>query len=260
MDGVVPPVFQALLCLASIAAIRVAIIQLGPSVGAILMGTPMIMFPLLAIQAWQGPPVTQAQTIGSIASMTALNGALWLYRLPIRFTPGTALLAFALGWLAVVMLVYLAEPPDWLMAGFLLLNGLSVLIGQRHHRAAAVATKGRITDGAIVTAAFLIFFFLVTRLIPDFLRELLVAFPVGVFATIYFVRRVLPLDAFRDFIVYTQGSVTAGAMFVLSVHYSLVHMPIALALATSLAASLGTTFIVGRIWRALRVVPPQPRP
>jgi hypothetical protein len=44
--------------------------------------------------------VTQAQTIGSIASMTALNGALWLYRLPIRFTPGTALLAFALGWLA----------------------------------------------------------------------------------------------------------------------------------------------------------------
>jgi hypothetical protein len=113
MDGVDQPVFQALLCLGQHRGDRLAIIQLGPSVGAILMGTPMIMFPLLAIQAWQGPPVTQAQTIGSIASMTALNGALWLYRLPIRFTPGTALLAFALGWLAAVMLVYLAEPPDW---------------------------------------------------------------------------------------------------------------------------------------------------
>jgi hypothetical protein len=258
MDGMVGSVFQALLCLASIAAIRVAIIQMGPRIGAILMGTPMIMFPLLAMQAWQGPPVTRVQTIGSIAAMTALSGALWLYRMPLGFTPVTALLTFSLGWLAGVLLVYLAALPDWAMAGLLVLNGLFVLISYRNHGAAGAAIKARISDGAVVTTAFLIFFFLITRLIPDLLRGLLVAFPVGVLATIFFVRRILPMQGFRDFILDTQGAVTAATTFVLSVHYLLAHMPIALALAISLTASLGTTFIVGRIWRAASVAQPQP--
>jgi uncharacterized membrane protein (GlpM family) len=256
MSGVTGSLVQALLCLLTIVAFRVVIVQLGPRIGAILMGTPMLMFPLLAIQAWQGPPVTQAQTIGSVASIVALNGGLWLYRLPVAFGPASGLLAVALSWLVLVAFLFLARVPDWAMASMLVLNGLFILIRHRDHRAVVVTSRGRLTDGAVITAAFLIFFFLVTRLVPDFLRGVLVGFPVGAFATIYFVRRILPLEAFRDFIVYTQGAILSAAMFLLFVHFLLAHLPIALSLAASLAVSLGTTIIVGRIWRAPRVVQP----
>jgi hypothetical protein len=259
MNGVAGSLFHALLCLLAVAALRLAVVQLGPRTGAILMGTPMLMLPLLAVQAWQGPPITQTQTAGSIASMVAVNAALWLYRLPVAFGVASGLLAIASGWLVAVTLLYLARLPDWVMACLLVVNGLFVLVRHRDHRAAVVATKGRLLDGAAITAAFLILFFLVTRLVPDFVRGVLVSFPLGVFATTYFVRRILPLAAFRDFIVYTQGAILAGGIFVLFVHFSLAHLPIVVVLGASLAVSFATTLVVGRIWRAPAVVQPPTR-
>jgi hypothetical protein len=258
MNGIAESILQATLCLITIAAIRVAIVSLGSKIGAILLGTPTIIFPLLAIQAWQGPPVVQAQTLGTIASLTALNAALWMCRLPISPGPLPALLVLALSWLVGVIFIYAAGVPDWLMAGALIVNGVFVLIWYRGHRGTALASRGRVTDGAIVTAAFLIFFFLVTRLVPDFLRGVLVGFPVGALATVYFVRRVLPQEAFTAFIVYFQGSILSGVMFVVVVHYSLILTPIALALAISLSASLGTTIIIGRVWRSPKLIQPEP--
>jgi uncharacterized membrane protein (GlpM family) len=260
MTGITGSLVQALLCLLAIAAFRVVIVQLGPRIGAILMGMPMLMFPMLAIQAWQGPPVTQAQMSGSIAAIVALNGGLWLYRLPVPFGPATGLLAVALSWLMLVAFLFLAKVADWAMASILILNGLFILIRHRDRRTTVVASRGRITDGAVLTTVFLMLFFLVTRLVPDFLRGVLVGFPIGALATIYFVRRILPLEAFRDFIVYTQGAILSAAMFLLFVHFSLVHLPIALGLAASLAVSLATTMVVGRVWRAPRVVQPPPGP
>jgi hypothetical protein len=256
VNGVAGALAPALLCLLAVAALRVAIVQLGPRIGAILMGTPMLMLPLLAVQAWQGPPITRTQTAGSIASMLAVNAALWFYRLPVAFGAGSGLLAIAAGWLVAVAVLDVARLPAWLTACILVMNGLFILIRHRDHRPAVVATRGRLTDGAVITAAFLIFFFLVTRLIPDFLRGVLVSFPLNLFATTYFVRRILPMEGFRDFIVYTQGSLLAGGMFVVLVHFSLTHMPIAVVLVASLAVSIATTAMVGRIWRAPKVVQP----
>src|SRR5262245_23939597 len=75
-DTFASSIYQVALCLSAIAVLRLCIVYLGARLGAILLGTPLIIFPLVAIQAWHGPEITADQTVGSIASMTAVSCAL----------------------------------------------------------------------------------------------------------------------------------------------------------------------------------------
>ena len=139
------------------------------------------------------------------------------------------------------------------MTTLIVANALFVLIRYRNHRSTVTPASGKITDGAMATGIFVVGFFLLTRLVPDFVRGVLVGFPLGILATLYFVRRILPIDAFRDFVMYTHGAILANSMFVLVLHLTIQHVPIASALAVSLLVSLMTSFIVGHIWRAPKV-------
>jgi hypothetical protein len=100
---------------------------------------------------------------------------------------------------------------------------------------------------------------MITRLVPDFVRGVLVSFPISLLATLWFVRRVLTLEGFTNFIIYTHGAITATAIFVIGVHFTNIHISIASSLAISLVASIATSILVGRIWRA-RVQSPSPHP
>src|SRR5262245_25458063 len=172
-------IFQALICFASIAVIRLAIAYLGARTGAILLGMPMVMFPMLVIQAWQGPPVTPAQTAGSIASMTAVTCALWILQLPLRFSPLFAVVAMALAWCTITLVFYLTALPAEIMTAMLVGNAAFVLIRYRKHRSSVIPTKGKWIDGALPVAIFLVAFFTMMRAVPDFARGVLVSFPIG---------------------------------------------------------------------------------
>jgi hypothetical protein len=107
-----------------------------------------------------------------------------------------------------------------------------------------------LTGGAVPIAVFLIAFFMITRLVPDFVRGVLVSFPIRLLATLWYVRRLLTLEGFTNFIIYTHGAITAGAIFVIGVHFTIIHISAASSLAISLVASIATSGLVGRIWRA----------
>jgi hypothetical protein len=249
-DSFASAFFQAALCFLSIAAMRVAVVHLGARMGAILLGTPMVIFPMLVIQAWQGPAVTAGQTAGSIASMTAVACALWVLRLPLTSTALSTLLTMASAWLAIISAMYATDLPAEIMTTFVIANALFIFTRYRNHRPTVVQASGKLCDGALPMAIFLVTFFMITRMVPDFVRGVLVSFPLGLLATLWFVRRFLTLEGFRNFVIYTHGAITAGAIFVIGVHYTLVHMSIVLSLAISLVASIATSILVGRIWRA----------
>ncbi len=253
-NGFASSVIQAAVCIAAVAALRIAVIWLGPKIGAILLGAPIIMVPLLAMQAWQGPSVTQNQTIGSIASMMATTASLWLLRLPLNFSPRTSVAIVSIAWLAIIVISNLTGLASSVMAIFIIANGLFILTTQRNHRPTVAVASGKITHGAMATGIFIVGFFLLTRIVPDFVRGVLVGFPLGILATLYFVRRILPIDAFRDFVMYTHGAILANSMFVLVVHLMIAYVPIASALAVSLLVSLMMSFIVSHVWRAPRRV------
>jgi hypothetical protein len=243
-------IYQVALCLSAIAVLRLCIVHLGARMGAILLGTPLIIFPLVAIQAWQGPEITADQTAGSIASMTAVSCALSLLRLPLPFTPLSILLTMATAWLAIISTIYLTALQAGTMTAILIANALYVLIRYRHLPPTLLQSSGKFTDGAAPITIFLVTFFMITRLVPDFIRGVLVSFPVGLVATLLFVRRLLPPEAFANFVIYTHGAITAGAVFVITMHFAAFHMSIIWSLILSLIASVVTSILLGRSWRA----------
>jgi hypothetical protein len=249
LDSFAGSICQAALCFSSIAVLRLGIIYLGARIGAILIGTPIIMFPLLAIQAWHGPAVTPGQTAGSVASMTAVACALWVLRLPLKFTPLSILLTMASAWLAIISAIHATVLPVQIMTAMVIANALFIFIRYRNHQPPVAQTNGKLTDGAVPITIFLIVFFMITRLVPDFVRGVLVSFPIGLLATLWFVRRLLTLEGFENFVIYTHGAITAGAIFVIGVHFSIIHMSVASSLAISLVASIATSALAGLIWR-----------
>ena len=249
-DTFASSIYQVALCLSAIAVLRLCIVYLGARLGAILLGTPLIIFPLVAIQAWNGPEITADQTVGSIASMTAVSCALWLLRLPLPFTPLSVLLTMATAWFAIISAIYLTALEAGTLTAILIANALYVLIRNRHLPPALLQGTGKFTDGAVPITIFLTTFFLITRLVPDFIRGVLVSFPVGLLATLLFVRRLLPLPAFTNFVIYTHGAITAGAVFVVTMHFTVVYMSLIWSLIISLIASVVTSILLGRSWPA----------
>lgn len=248
-QGLLGPILQAILCLLSLAAIRVTIFYLGSRLGGILMGTPMLVFPLMAIQAWLGPPVTQGQMIGSVSSITAVTFALWAMKLPFDFSPLSALLTMATAWGAIVSMLYASVIPASVMSAAIAANALFIFVHHRKFQPAFERTQGKLTEAAIPTSIFLFGFFLTAHIAPEFVRGVLVMFPIGLLATIYYVRRATSASGFRNFIIYTHGSVIATATFVLSANFLLDLFPIAPVLAISLVLSIVASFAVSRFWR-----------
>jgi len=248
-QSVVVAIFQAMLCFGFIALIRIAVVYLGSRLGGILIGTPMLIFPLLAMQAWLGPPVTQDETNGSIASITAIAAALWSMWLPVNYTPQTATLVTALSWLLTITVIYLAGIPGTLMALAIIMNAVVILVCNRDHRPAAGPRRTSLTEAALPTAVFLIVFFTTKELVPDFVRGVLAMFPVVMLATIYFVRSAASSEGFHSFIVYSHCAITATAMFVVGVHFSLASFPIAASLAIGLVVSIATSLAISLVWR-----------
>jgi len=150
----------------------------------------------------------------------------------------------------MITLIYVSVLPAEIMTAIVIANALFIVIVYRNYRPVVVQTRGNLVDGAVPIAIFLVTFFLATQFIPDFARGVFVSFPIGLLATIYFIRRILTQDGFKSFTVYMHGAVGAGAIFVIVLHFTLLHLPIALSLATALAASLMTLTLVARIWRA----------
>lgn len=249
MQDVTGSLVQAVICFAVVGGIRAGILYSGPKLGALIMGTPTIMLPLMAIQAWQGPPITKVQTLGSLASLVGVNLAVWVLRTAPGSGPLSAAAVMLASYLAVVTGLYWIAPPDWALAGFLVAHGSFILVIHRGYRPVTYATKGRFSDGLAITAAFFLAYFLLTHLLPSFVRGVVVSFPIGILATIYFVRRILPVTVFRDFLVYTHGSIVAGTVFVTAAHLLLDRTPVAMTLTLALVASLAVTIFVSRFWR-----------
>lgn len=248
-QGLLGPFLQALLCLLSLAAIRVAIFYLGSRLGGILMGTPMLVFPLMAMQAWLGPPVTLGQTIGSVSSITAVTFGLWTMKLPLALSPLSALLMMATAWGAIVSVLYATGVPASIMSAAIAANAVFIFVQHRNFRPAFERTRGKLTEAAIPTIIFLFGFFFTAQIAPEFVRGVLVMFPIGLLATIYYVRRATGSSGFDNFIIYTHGSVISTATFVVSVNFLLDRMPIALVLTISLVLSVVASFAVSRFWR-----------
>jgi hypothetical protein len=149
LDSFASAMFQAALCFSAIVTLRVAVVYLGAGIAAILMGTPMIIFPMLAIQAWQGPAVTPSQTAGSIASITAVACAFWVLRLPLTFTPLSVLLTMTSTWLAIISAMYAMALPAEIMTAILIANALLIFVLYRNHLQTIAQTNGRLTDGTV---------------------------------------------------------------------------------------------------------------
>lgn len=217
--------------------------------GGILMGTPMLVFPLMAMQAWLGPPVTPEQTIGSVTSITAVAFGLWVLKLPFDFSPLSALLTMATAWAATVSLLYLADVPAAVMSFAIAVNAAFIFVRHRNFRPAPERNRGSLTEAAVPTIIFLLGFFFTAQIAPEFVRGVLVMFPIGLLATIYYVRRATGSGAFQNFVIYAHGSIVATATFVVAVHFLLERMPIVLVFAISLVLSIVASFAVSRIWR-----------
>ena len=160
-------IFQGTLCFIIITLLRVAVVYLGSRLGGILIGTPMLIFPLLALQAWFGPPITQAQTFGSISSITAITAALWPMWLPCNFTPLGAVLTTAASWALVLSFIYVVGIPTWIMSVAVVANAIFILSFKRDHRPAVEPERTKLTKAAIPTAVFLFAFFAVKEIVPD---------------------------------------------------------------------------------------------
>jgi uncharacterized membrane protein (GlpM family) len=242
-------IFQAMLCFGIVALIRIAVVYLGSRLGGILIGTPMLVFPLLAMQAWLGPPVTQDETNGSIGSIAAIAAALWSMWLPINYTPRSATFVTALSWLLAITIIYMTGVPAVVMALAIAVNAILILVRNRDHRPAAGPRRTNLTEAAFPTAVFLVVFFTTKELVPDFVRGVLAMFPVVMLATIYFVRSAATNEGFHSFIVYSHCAITATAMFVIGVHFSLASFPIAVSLAIGLVVSIATSLTISLVWR-----------
>jgi uncharacterized membrane protein (GlpM family) len=254
--SLVIPIVQAVLCFAVVILLRLSIVYLGPRIGGLLIGTPMLIFPLMAMQAWLGPTPDQAQTIGSLASITSVTLGLWSMRLPFNFTALTAVLTMALAWLVILALLYVAKVPAIVMAATIFANAAFILIKYRRHAAGPGPGRSSLLDGAIPTVIFLLVFFLTTQVVPDFVRGVLAMFPVALLATLYFVRAASALDNFRKFVIYAHAAVTATATFVIASHFTIAHMPIALSLFVSLMISIMASVAISLIWRSAQVQAP----
>lgn len=248
--SLVIPIVQAVLCFAVVILLRLCIVYLGPRIGGLLIGTPMLVLPLMAMQAWLGPTPDQAQTIGSLASITSVTLGLWSMRLPFNFTALGATLTMALAWLTVLTLLYLAKVPAIVMAVTIFANAAFILFRYRNQGAGPGPGRSSLLEGAIPTVIFLLVFFLTTQLVPDFIRGVLAMFPVALLATLYFVRRASELRHFRDFVIYAHAAVTATATFVIAAHFTIAHMPIALSLLVSLLISILASVVISLIWRS----------
>ncbi len=243
-------IIQAALCFAIIVLIRVTVVYLGSRLGGILIGTPMLVFPLLAMQAWLGPPVTQDEMIGSIASIAAVTFGLWSMWLPINYSPLAALITMALSWSATLTIIYVFGVPDTVMAIAVIANAAFILIRYHDHQPSAAPARAKLTEAAIPTAIFLVIFFAAKHMVPEFFRGVLAMFPIVMLATLYFIRSTTSNEGFRNFVVYSHCAIVATAMFVVAVHFSLGRFPIALSLAIGLLVSLATSFLVSLVWRA----------
>jgi hypothetical protein len=243
------PIVQAVLCFGIVMLFRITLVYFGFRLGGILMGTPMVVFPLLAMQAWLGPPVTQDQTIGSVASMTAIALGLWSLWVPVNLSPILAILTMASAWLSILLVLYASRMPVAAMAAAIVANSAYILTRYRNHRPAAGPNAARIGEAAIPTAIFLLAFFLLTHLVPDFVRGVFAMLPVTLLATIYFVRRATSAEGFRSFLTYTHAAIVATAAFVIAVHFTISQMPPALSLGLSLVISVAASVTVNRIWR-----------
>jgi uncharacterized membrane protein (GlpM family) len=133
-------------------------------------------------------------------------------------------------------------------------NGIVILATNRNHRPAAGPRRTSLTDAALPTAVFLVVFFTTKEIVSDFLRGVLAMFPVVMLATIYFVRSAASNEGFRSFVIYSHCAITATAMFVIGVHFSLATFPIAISLAIGLAVSIATSLTISALWP-----PPPPR-
>jgi uncharacterized membrane protein (GlpM family) len=242
-------IFQGALCFIIVALLRIAIVYLGSRRGGILVGTPMLIFPLLALQAWFGPPVTQAQTFGSISSITAITAALWPMWLPIRFSPLGAMLITAASWAVVLSFIYVTGVPAWVLSAAVISNAIFILSFKRDHRPAVEPERAKLTKAAIPTAIFLFIFFAAKEFLPDFVRGVMAMFPIVMLATVYFVRSTSSDHRFRDFVGYSHSATVATAIFIVAVHFSLGSFPIAISLAIGLLMSVLTSLTIGWVWR-----------
>ena len=240
---------QTLLSLAIIAGLRLCIWHAGRRVAAILLGTPVLIFVLLSLQALQGTPVNQPVLAGTISAATALNCALWAVRSPLGGRRLVMLAVFAAAWLGINSAVYLLAPPTRLLAGLILVNGASLLAWYRQppHAAPAVP-RGRLTDAALPTITFLFLFFVTTRLVPDFVRGILISFPVLLLPTLDFVHRTFDQELFSDFVARTQIAVLSNSVFVVSVYAALAYMPATVVLIPGLLLSVAATMAIQRCW------------
>lgn len=252
-QGLLGPLLQAVLCLVSLAAIRVAIFYLGSRLGGILMGTPMLVFPLMAMQAWLGPPVTLRQTIGSVSSITAVTLGLWAMKLPFVLSPLSALLMMVTAWGAIVSVLYATGVPASIMSAAIAANAVLIFFKYRNFQPVFERTRGKLTEAAIPTIIFLLGFFFTAQMAPEFVRGVLVMFPIGLLATIYYVRRATGSSGFQNFITYTHGSVISTATFVVSINFLLDRVPIVLALTISFVLSIVVSFAVSRFWQVAPV-------
>ncbi len=240
---------QAALCFAIVILLRVAVVYLGARLGGILTGTPMLVFPLLVMQAWLGPLPDQNQMLGSITSITSITLGLWSMKLPFNFTAWSAVLTMAAVWSAILTTLYLTKVPAAVMATAILANATFILTRYANHRPTVRARRAKLTEGAIPTVIFLLTFFLTKEVVPDFVRGVLAMFPVALLATLFFVRRTTDLDGFRHFVTYTHGAVTATAIFVIAMYFTIVQMSVPLSLAVSLLISICASVVVSRIWK-----------
>jgi len=248
-QGLLIPILQATLCFLCLAAIRTAIFYLGSRSGGILMGTPVLVFPLLAMQAWLGPPVTAGQTIGSVTSITAVTFGLWSLKVPFNFNPLSALMAMTTAWAAIVSFLYLTGTPAVVMSFAIAANAAFIFVQHRNFRPALEKTHGKLTHAAIPTIIFLLVFFFTAQIAPEFVRGVLVMFPIGLLATIYYVSRATSRGGFQNFIVYTHGGILGTATFVVAAHFLLERMSITPVLALSLLLAVVASFAVSRFWR-----------
>ena len=195
-----------------------------------------------------GPAITQTQTLGSIASNLALACALWGLRVPLSWAPLVATLAVLGTWFVAIAIIYMADMPAELMTAIIIANAFFIVFLSRDYRSIVTHPKGTLTDGAVPIAIFLIFFFLVAHLVPEFLRGVFVTTPIGPLAAIHFARRVLIKEDFKRFTIYTQGATGLGATFVIILHFTVFYLPIALSMAAALVASLSALMVVAGIW------------
>jgi hypothetical protein len=243
------PLVEATLCFVIVTLLRIAIVYLSPRLGAILIGTPILIFPLLAMQAWLGPTPNQTQTLGSMASVASITLGLWSMRLPFNFTARAVVVTMAIVWVFILLALYLFKVPATVVASAIVVNAAFVLTKFRGQKATRRPSAAKLSEGAVPTAIFLLTFFAATQVVREFILGVVAMFPVALLATLNFARRVCNLEDFRAFAAYAQGAITATAVFVIAVYFTIVEMPIAVSLLVSLVASIATSILVSLIWR-----------